>query len=140
GMSIAGRDAAAGQGVVEDLLDGSSGRFEIHSPLTLPYPVLRMTRDLEELRVLVVSDDPLARRGLALLLAGQEGITVAGQIGVDEDWPDAREPGAAGWGLGLGGRFGLERLRGSGPAAPPGLAVVGGEVAAPGGLAAGARA
>jgi DNA-binding NarL/FixJ family response regulator len=99
-----------------------------------------MIRDLEELRVLVVSDDPLARRGLALLLAGQEGIAVAGQIGVDEDWPDAREPDAAVWDLGLGVRFGLERLRGAGPSAPPAVAIVADEIDAREALAAGARA
>src|SRR4029077_9369435 len=68
-MSIAGRDAAAGQGVVEDLLDGSSGGFEIHSPLNLLYRVHRRERDLEELRVLVVSAERLARGALTLLLA-----------------------------------------------------------------------
>jgi len=33
---------------------------------------------MEELTVLVVSDDPLARTGLALLLRGSEGLTLAG--------------------------------------------------------------
>jgi len=93
--------------------------------------------------VLVVSDDPLARTGLALLLKGQEGLTVAGQVGVDDDWPDARlegVPDAAVWDLGLGLRFGLERLRGMGPSAPPAVAVVADELDAREALAAGARA
>jgi DNA-binding NarL/FixJ family response regulator len=98
---------------------------------------------MEELRVLVVSDDPLARTGLSLLLGGQEGLVVAGQVGVDDDWPDARlegVPDAAVWDLGLGTRFGLERLRGMGPSAPPAVAVVADEIDAREALAAGARA
>jgi DNA-binding NarL/FixJ family response regulator len=100
-----------------------------------------MVRDLEELRVLVVSDDPLARRGLALLLASQEGLAVAGQIGVDDEPEDAEgRADAAVWDLGLGVRFGLERLRGAGPSAPPAVAIVADEIDARDALAAGARA
>jgi DNA-binding NarL/FixJ family response regulator len=96
---------------------------------------------MEELRVLVVSDDPLARRGLALLLGSQEGFVVAGPIGVDDDWPEAGgAPDAAVWDLGLGARFGLERLRGSGPSAPPAVAIVADDIDARDALAAGARA
>ena len=93
--------------------------------------------------MLVVSDDPLARTGLALLLKGQEGLTVAGQVGVDDDWPEPGLEGgldAAVWDLGLGARFGLERLRGMGPSAPPAVAVVADEIDAREALAAGARA
>jgi DNA-binding NarL/FixJ family response regulator len=41
-----------------------------------------------DLRVLVVADDPLARAGLATLLAKQDGCTVVGQVagGPDLDW------------------------------------------------------
>jgi hypothetical protein len=47
---------------------------------------------MEDLRVLVVSDDPLARTGLALLLADRDGIAVSGQAAADDDWPGpARE-------------------------------------------------
>ncbi len=97
---------------------------------------------MEELRVLVVSDDPLARRGLALLLASQEGPTVAGQIGVDDEPEDTAEgrADAAVWDLGLGVRFGLERLRGSDPSAPPAVAIVADEIDARDALAASARA
>src|SRR5436305_6396555 len=45
-MRIASRDAAAGHGVVEDLLDGSSSGLQVHSRLTLSYP----GRGMEELR------------------------------------------------------------------------------------------
>jgi DNA-binding CsgD family transcriptional regulator len=40
---------------------------------------------MEELRVLVIGSDPLARTGLAMLLRDQEGITDAGQVAPDED-------------------------------------------------------
>jgi len=93
----------------------------------------------EELRVLVVSDDPLARTGLALLLRDSEGLTLAGQVGVDDDWPEP-PPDATLWDLGLGLRSGLERLRGLGPSAPPAVAIVADEVDAREALAAGARA
>jgi two-component system nitrate/nitrite response regulator NarL len=97
---------------------------------------------MEELRVVVVSDDPLARTGIALLLGGQEGLHVAGQVGVDEDWadPEEGEVHAAVWDLGLGLRSGLERLRGLGPATPPVVAIVADETDAREALAAGARA
>jgi DNA-binding NarL/FixJ family response regulator len=98
---------------------------------------------MEDLRVLVVSDDPLARTGLALLLAGQEGLTVAGQVGIDEDWPEPGEdsaPDVAVWDLGLGLRSGLERLRGLGPEGLPVVAVVADEMDARDALAAGAWA
>ena len=41
--------------------------------------------DLENLRVLVVADDPLARAGLAVLLSEQPGCTVMGQVSGHED-------------------------------------------------------
>jgi len=90
----------------------------------------------------VVSDDPLARTGIALLLGGQEGLIVAGQVGVDEDWaePEEEEVHAAVWDLGLGLRSGLERLRSLGPAAPPVVAIVADETDAREALSAGARA
>ncbi|HEX9944435.1 MAG TPA: response regulator, partial [Thermoanaerobaculia bacterium] len=90
-----------------------------------------------------MSDDPLARTGLALLLAGQEGLTVAGQVGIDEDWPEPGEdsaPDVAVWDLGLGLRSGLERLRGLGPEGLPVVAVVADEMDARDALAAGAWA
>ena len=89
--------------------------------------------------MLVVSDDPLARTGLSLLLKGQEGLIVTGQVGVDDDWPDAGLDATI-WDLGLGLRFGLERLRGMVPSTPPAVAVVADELDAREALAAGARA
>ncbi|HSS52813.1 MAG TPA: hypothetical protein VLX28_28045 [Thermoanaerobaculia bacterium] len=59
--------------------------------------------------MLVVSDDPLARTGLALLLADRDGIAVSGQAGADDDWPDPSDsntPHVVVWDLGLGPRSG----------------------------------
>ena len=89
--------------------------------------------------MLVVSDDPLARTGLALLLRDSEGLILAGQVGVDDDWPEP-PPDATLWDLGLGLRSGLERLRGLGPSAPPAVAIVADEIDAREALDAGARA
>jgi two-component system nitrate/nitrite response regulator NarL len=97
---------------------------------------------MEELRVLVVSGDPLARTGLALLLRDQDGIAVYGQVAPDEDWPAPGEtdaPDAAVWDLGLNLRSGLEELRTLGPAGPPIVAIVADEADAREALAAGAR-
>jgi two-component system nitrate/nitrite response regulator NarL len=43
----------------------------------------------ESLRVLVVAEDPLARAGLATLLANQPGCIVAGQVATDAELPNA---------------------------------------------------
>jgi DNA-binding NarL/FixJ family response regulator len=95
---------------------------------------------MEALRVLVVSDDPLGRTGIALLLDGQEGLTIAGLVGVDEDWPEAGAAHIAVWDLGVGLRSGLEALRGTGAAGLPVIAIVADETDAREALAAGARA
>ena len=96
---------------------------------------------MEELRILVVSGDPLARTGLALLLRDQEGITVAGQVAPDEDWTAGEDaaPDAAVWDLGLNLRSGLDELRSLGLSGPPVVAIVADETDAREALAAGAR-
>jgi two-component system, NarL family, nitrate/nitrite response regulator NarL len=97
---------------------------------------------MEELRVLVVSGDPLVRTGLAVLLGGQEGITVSGQQRPNEEWSasdDDTAPDAAVWDLGLEFRSGLEELRALGPAGLPVVAIVADEADAREALAAGAR-
>ena len=102
---------------------------------------------MEELRIVVVSDDPLARTGIALLLGGSEGLTVLDPVGVDDDWAepgaegDGRgEPDAAVWDLGFGDRSGLDALRALPAAAPPVVAIVADALDAREALAAGARA
>ena len=95
-----------------------------------------------ELRVLVVSSDPLARTGLALLLRDQDDLTVSGQVAPDEDWPppgDNAAPHVGVWDLGLNLRSGLEELRALGSEGPPIVAIVADEVDAREALAAGAR-
>ena len=97
---------------------------------------------MEELRVLVVSADPLARTGLALLLRDQEGLTVSGQVAPDEDWPAPGEdtaPDVAVWDLGLDLRSGLAEMRSLETAGPPVVAIVADEADAREALAAGAR-
>jgi two-component system nitrate/nitrite response regulator NarL len=54
-------------------------------------------------RVLVIASDPLARAGLATLLADQPGCTVVGQITGDSDWEtelDVYDPDVVVWDLG----------------------------------------
>ena len=62
-----------------------------------------MTSAPDELRVLVVAGDPLARVGLAALLGDQPGWAIAGQIAGDSDISDALDtyrPDAVVWDLG----------------------------------------
>src|SRR6478672_2286922 len=101
---------------------------------------------MEGLRIVVVSDDPLARAGIALLLGESEDLTVVAQVRVDDDGSELAAPGegegpdAAVWDLGLGDRSGLERLRALTATAPPVVAIVADELDAREALAAGARA
>ncbi len=64
---------------------------------------------MDEVHVLVVSEDPLVRSGLASLLAGQPGIVVEGQMSPDELPAEAGEPEVAVWDAGTGSS-GLEHL------------------------------
>ena len=59
--------------------------------------------------MVVVSEDPLVRSGLASLLAGQPGIVVDGQMSPDELPAEAGEPEVAVWDAGSGSA-GLEHL------------------------------
>jgi two-component system nitrate/nitrite response regulator NarL len=43
---------------------------------------------MDELQILVVADDPLARAGLMALLNGQAGFNVVGQVAARADWID----------------------------------------------------
>jgi DNA-binding NarL/FixJ family response regulator len=92
------------------------------------------------MRVLVVSDDPLARGGLALLLEGQPGVRVAAQVATPEDWPalfETYEPDAAVWDLGPG--VGDELLADPRPGGPPILVLARDNEQAAAAQAAGAR-
>jgi two-component system, NarL family, nitrate/nitrite response regulator NarL len=97
---------------------------------------------MEEVRVLVVGDDPLARSGLAALLAGQPGVVVAGEVAPDEDLAaalQAQAPSAVVWDLGRGPGPALDRLRDAQDAGIPVLALLDAEGEAVEALAAGAR-
>ena len=68
---------------------------------------------MNEVRVLVVADDPLARAGLATMLASQPGCNVVGQVAIDGDLRDVVEvyrPDVVIWDLGLNSGAALERL------------------------------
>jgi len=84
--------------------------------------------DLEDLRVLVIADDPLARAGLAVLLSEQSGCTVVGRSSGQGDLPAqaaAHRPDVVLWDLGWERRPDLEAsLEQVGELAEDGLPVV----------------
>ncbi len=66
-----------------------------------------------DLRILIIADDPLARAGLATLLASQPGCIIAGQIAGDANLREAREvylPEIVLWDVGLSPSASVERL------------------------------
>lgn len=68
---------------------------------------------MDDVCVLIVSDDPLARAGLAALLADQPGCTVVGQVAGGAELPDEitiYQPDAILWDLGWEPTSPLERL------------------------------
>ena len=99
---------------------------------------------MNDLRVLVVADDLLARAGLATLLAQQPGCVVVGQIAGDVDLAAALEvyrPDVTVWDLGWEPALSLERLADypSGEERPPIVALLPDETFAESAWAAGAR-
>src|SRR5450759_204161 len=68
--------------------------------------------NLENVRVLILSQDPLARAGLAALLSTQRGFIIAGQIAVDGELANAQSvyrPDVIVWDLGSDPSRALER-------------------------------
>jgi DNA-binding NarL/FixJ family response regulator len=66
-----------------------------------------------DLRILIIADDPLARAGLATLLADQPGCTVVGRVAGDTgllDELEAYRPDVLMWDLGWNPTSALERL------------------------------
>ena len=92
-------------------------------------------------RVLLLGDDPLARGGLAFLLAGEPGIAVVAQADASGAAAAAErdEPQAAVWDLGADALGWLERLGAFGEDGPPAVALLLDEEPAAAVLAAGAR-
>jgi len=94
---------------------------------------------MDEVRVVVVSEDPLVRSGLVSLLAGQDGIVVEGQTSPDElpAGGGTREADVAVWDA--SGSSGFDHLAGTGARGLRVLAVLADEDQAPEALGAGAR-
>lgn len=68
---------------------------------------------LTDLRAVVVASSPLARAGLAALLADQPGITVVGQVSADAEFPEALDvyhPDVLIWDMGWEPAQQVERL------------------------------
>jgi two-component system nitrate/nitrite response regulator NarL len=88
----------------------------------------------------LVGEDPLARSGLAALLADQPGLAVVAQIAASEDWAaivEAYDPEVAVWDVGSAGS--TDRAPDFGRAGRPVLALISDEEQAGEALAAGAR-
>ena len=82
---------------------------------------------MNDLRVLVVAQDSLARTGLAALLGQQPGCNVVGQSAGDATLSsdlDVYRPDVLLWDLGWDPRTGLEHLASLPDGAPPALALV----------------
>jgi two-component system nitrate/nitrite response regulator NarL len=94
-----------------------------------------------ELRVLIVANDPLARTGLASLLANQPGLTVVGQVAGDSDLHQALDvyrPDVVLWDM-LSPATAVERLVDFRDEGRPVVALIPEEVAAADVWGAGAR-
>jgi DNA-binding NarL/FixJ family response regulator len=94
------------------------------------------------LNLLVIAADPLARAGLAALLAGQPGVAVAGQTGPGDGLAAALAafvPDVVIWDLGWEPTAQIEALSDFAEAAPPILALLQTPAAAGAARAAGAR-
>lgn len=82
---------------------------------------------MDDLRVLIIADDPLARAGLAALLSDQAGCTVVGQVAGDSDLPanlEAFRPDVLLWDLGWDTTVTLESLADLPEGSPPLVALL----------------
>jgi two-component system, NarL family, nitrate/nitrite response regulator NarL len=92
-----------------------------------------MAESLHDLRLLILAGDPLARAGLAALLARQPGCQVVGQAPADANLAaevDAAQPDVVVWDLGWTPAGVLERLAEQSTLLPPVLALLPAEDAA----------
>ena len=72
-----------------------------------------MISSLQDLRLMVIADDPLARAGLAAILAAQAGCQIVGQAAGDSDWSaeiETAQPDVVVWDLGWTPADPLDRL------------------------------
>ncbi len=77
---------------------------------------------MADLRILVIADDPLARAGLATLLAQQPGCAVVGRVSSGDDLPtlvDIYRPDALVWDMGWHPDAAIERLSEHVESTPP---------------------
>jgi DNA-binding NarL/FixJ family response regulator len=82
---------------------------------------------VDDLRVLIIADDPLARAGLAALLSDQADCTVVGQVAGDSDLPanlEAFRPDVLLWDLGWDTPVTLESLADLPEGSPPLVALL----------------
>jgi len=94
------------------------------------------------LRVLLVSDDPLSRGGLLMLLSGREDLEVVGMVASDEfgfDPSNGGAPQVVVWDVGEGSPDNLEKMREVNEAGLPVVAVVADEERAAAAREAGAQ-
>ena len=101
-----------------------------------------MPATVNDLRVLVVAGDPLARAGLATLLADQPGCTVVGQVTAEAAGSTTLEvyrPDVVAWDLGWEPTLALEALVELPESSPPVVALVPDDTYATEAWAAGAR-
>lgn len=104
----------------------------------------RRSRELQDdnVRVLIVGDDPLARGGLSSLLSAFALMRVVGQTSAPEELAlsaTGSSPDVLLWDLGQDARPSLDRLRSYGDRAPPVFALSPDESSAVDALSAGAR-
>jgi two-component system, NarL family, nitrate/nitrite response regulator NarL len=93
-------------------------------------------------RILVIADDPLARAGLATLLAEQSNYAVIGQVAADSDLASnlaVYAPDMVVWDMGWASSGAIERLADLGDADIPALVMLADDAHAPEALTAGAR-
>ena len=102
-----------------------------------------MTTTHDDLRVLAVADDHLARAGLAALLTEQPGCVVVGQLDAAElgvASPDVHHADVVAWDLGWDAAASIERLAGLDDSGPPVVALTADDSDAADAWTAGARA
>lgn len=98
---------------------------------------------LDDIRILIIGESPLARAGLAAILGGQPGLLVVGQAAPDAELASALlayQPDALAWDMGWDAAAGLETLAEVRDTIPPALVLVSDPSAAQDALSQGARA
>ena len=101
-----------------------------------------MSSPVDDLRVLIIADDPLTRTGLAVMLHDQPGCTIAGQIAGDADQLAALDdyrPDVLLWDLGWNPESNLDHLADLKDDHIPVVVLLSDETHAVDGLTAGAR-